>query len=119
MPFMLRDVGQECFMLVLQGEDIGSVFSTDDDHAQPWVVTLHNDYCRSTSVLPAPSELQATGSRASTISMSGSASQSHLARWRRSQPLRTRWIQPSCSTPGGRPHPTGKEQPRRLTGRSR
>ena len=41
-------------MLVLQGEDIGSVFSTDDDHAQPWVVTLHNDYCRSTSVLPAP-----------------------------------------------------------------
>ena len=54
MPFMLRDVGLECFMLVFQGEDIGSVFSTEDDHDQPWVVALRNDYCRPTSVLPNP-----------------------------------------------------------------
>lgn len=54
MPFMLRDVGQECFMLVFWGEDIGSVFSTDDDHDQPWVAALHNDHCRPTSVLPNP-----------------------------------------------------------------
>jgi hypothetical protein len=51
---MLRNVGLECFMLVFQGEDIGSVFSTEDDHDQPWVATLHNDHCRPTSVLPNP-----------------------------------------------------------------
>ncbi len=54
MPFMLRDVGLECFMLVFQGKDVGSVFSTDDDHTQPWVATLYSDQFRPTSVLPYP-----------------------------------------------------------------
>ena len=52
MPFMLRDVGQECFTLVFRGQDIGAVFSTDDDHPQPWVASL---YDRSSHPrLPAP-----------------------------------------------------------------
>jgi hypothetical protein len=50
MPYALRDVGLECFTLVFRGEDIGAVFSTDDDHPRPWVASL---YERS-SQLPAP-----------------------------------------------------------------
>ena len=52
MPFTLRDVGQECFTLVFKGEDIGAVFSTDDDDPQPWVASLYER--SSSSRLPAP-----------------------------------------------------------------
>ena len=54
MPFMLRDVGLECFTLVFQGEDIGAVFCTDEDEAQPWIAILHTDCFRSTSKFPHP-----------------------------------------------------------------
>lgn len=56
MPFMLRDVGLECYTLVYRGEDIGAVFSTDDDDddAQPWVATLRTDRFRSASEFPPP-----------------------------------------------------------------
>ena len=54
MPFMLRDVGLECFTLVFRGEDIGSVFAIDDDHAQPWIASLHEHRFRAGSELPAP-----------------------------------------------------------------
>lgn len=54
MPFMLRDVGLECYTLVYRGEDIGAVFSTDDDDAQTWVATLRTDRFRSVSEFPPP-----------------------------------------------------------------
>ncbi len=54
MSFMLRDVGLECFTLVFRSEDVGSVFSTDDDHEQPWIATLHRDHSPSALALPAP-----------------------------------------------------------------
>ncbi len=54
MPFTLRDVGLECFTLVFRGEDVGAVFSTDDDHPQPWVAVLHEHQRRSASRLLAP-----------------------------------------------------------------
>ncbi len=56
MAFVLRDVGLECFALALRGEDIGSVFSTDDGHLQPWVASPHERRFGSTSPLPAPFE---------------------------------------------------------------
>jgi hypothetical protein len=40
MPFALRDVGLNCFALVFAGEDVGSVFSAEDDDARPWVAVL-------------------------------------------------------------------------------
>ncbi len=52
MPFRLRDVGQECFMLVFRDEDIGSVFSTEDDDGELWIATLHGHHSR--FMLPAP-----------------------------------------------------------------
>ncbi len=52
MPFMLRDVGQECFTLVFRNEDIGSVFSTEDDDGEAWIATLHGNHAR--FMLPAP-----------------------------------------------------------------
>ena len=64
MPFMLRDVGQECFTLVFRGQDIGAVFSTDDDHPEPWVASLYDR--SSQSRLPAP--FQALSHRFSSLS---------------------------------------------------
>jgi hypothetical protein len=56
MPFTLRDVGLGCFTLVFKGEDIGAVFSTDDDHPQPWVAVLHEHHPHSASRRLAPFE---------------------------------------------------------------
>lgn len=54
MPFQLRDVGMECFTLMHEGVDIGSVFSTDDGHAQPWMILLQERRFRSAADLPPP-----------------------------------------------------------------
>ncbi|HEX2137199.1 MAG TPA: hypothetical protein VHG30_15070 [Microvirga sp.] len=53
MAFALRDVGLDCFTLVFRGEDIGSVFSTDDGDALPWIAALHDGRFRMGST-PAP-----------------------------------------------------------------
>ena len=52
MAFALRDVGLDCFALVLGGEDIGSVFLTEDD-ARPWMAILREGRFR-TGAVPAP-----------------------------------------------------------------
>ncbi|HEX2555095.1 MAG TPA: hypothetical protein VHL98_15450 [Microvirga sp.] len=54
MSFQLRDVGLECFTLVYRGEDVGSVFSTEDDHAEPWVVSLQERRYRTPAEFPPP-----------------------------------------------------------------
>jgi hypothetical protein len=54
MPFMLRDVGLECFTLVFRGEDVGSIFSTDDGHSEPWIAALHGDHAHLKAARPAP-----------------------------------------------------------------
>lgn len=52
MAFALRDVGLNCFALVLGDEDVGSVFPTDDD-ALPWMAILREGRFPLRSV-PAP-----------------------------------------------------------------
>ncbi len=56
MPFTLRDVGLGCFTLVFRGEDVGAVFSTDDDHPEPWMAVLHEHRVVSASRRLAPFE---------------------------------------------------------------
>jgi hypothetical protein len=54
MPFTLRNAGASCYALCFKEEHIGAVFSSEDDHPEPWVAIIHDHWTGPKSRLPAP-----------------------------------------------------------------
>jgi hypothetical protein len=54
MPFALRNVGASCYALLFKEEHIGAVFSSDDDHPEPWVAVIHDGWAGAKAQLPVP-----------------------------------------------------------------
>lgn len=56
MPFALRNVGASCYALLFKEEHIGAVFSSEDDHPEPWVAVIHDGWAGAKRQLPVPFE---------------------------------------------------------------